>query len=175
MLAYMLSRSSGCSYQQVNRVSGSFTLQTLTAVNWGAATYRKFFMVIRSMDPSTNRPSPSSPSSWLSVKMLGKLLLEVCELLLMWLSLCRLLGSAMVTPTGNLQDNQARSCTRTDTSRALPSCCWKPVGPKRSRVYTKATTAPKLSRDMNFTHTITNVQHAPKMFDFQMITYYIRK
>lgn len=61
-------------------------------------TYRKFFMAMRSMEPSTNwASSPPPPSAWLTGNLsLCEFLMEDCELLLTWLSRCLFLASAML-------------------------------------------------------------------------------
>lgn len=75
--------------------SGMFTNSVVVLRRKTRLTYRKFFIVMRSTEPSTNGYRCSSEHlGWPSLKMFA-MLEEVCELFMISLSRCLFLGSAM--------------------------------------------------------------------------------
>lgn len=100
----------------------------------GAVTYRKFFMVMLIMEPSTKRPSPPGPSAWLPASTFAMLLLEAWELLVAWLTRRFLPGVAILDGNSSLPQETAGTFSHPRALRRVLTESWLD---KKGHVYTQ--------------------------------------
>lgn len=141
MLAYLRANIMLASIMSIvlgSLVSVHSRCSVLLTDSCGAVTYRKFFMVMLIMEPSTKRPSPPGPSAWLPASMFAMLLVEVWELLVAWLTRRFLPGAAIVDGNSSLPQAIAGTFSHPRALRRVLTESWLD---KKGHVYIQRPTS----------------------------------